>query len=178
MCGIVGYIGKSNAREIIVTGLERLEYRGYDSAGLTVYNEKENTFDIFKDIGRVSILKETTKKVLSNIGIGHTRWATHGKVTTQNAHPHTSSSGRFIIVHNGVIENFQQLKEQYLKNATFRSDTDTEVIAHLIEGFASYMHVENAILTALKLLHGSYALLIIDQHDSNTIYAAKDKPPL
>ncbi|MBN3489965.1 glutamine--fructose-6-phosphate transaminase (isomerizing) [Acholeplasma equirhinis] len=178
MCGIVGYIGRSNAREIIVTGLERLEYRGYDSAGLTVFNDKKNTFDIFKDIGRVSILKETTKQVLSRVGIGHTRWATHGKVTALNAHPHTSSSGRFIIVHNGVIENFQQLKDQYLKLASFKSDTDTEVVAHLIEGFASYMTVENAILTTLKLLHGSYALLIVDQQDPDTIYAAKNKPPL
>lgn len=178
MCGIVGYVGNQNARDIIVHGLERLEYRGYDSAGLTVYNKDINQFDVFKDIGRVSVLSQSTHKVLSNIGIGHTRWATHGKVNNLNAHPHRSEKGRFLIVHNGVIENFMQLKEQYLKGHTFVSETDTEVIAHLIEGFSSYMEVENAILTTLKLLKGSYALLIIDTLNKDTIYAAKNKPPL
>ncbi|CCV64688.1 Glutamine-fructose-6-phosphate transaminase (Isomerizing) [Alteracholeplasma palmae J233] len=177
MCGIVGYIGTNNARDIIIHGLERLEYRGYDSAGLAILN-KDNLFDIYKDVGRVSVLSKSTNKILSNIGIGHTRWATHGKVTTLNAHPHKSPSGRFMIVHNGVIENFSQLKEQYLKGHTFLSETDTEVIAHLIEGFATYMEVENAILTTLKLLHGSYALLILDTQNPDKLYAAKDKPPL
>ncbi len=178
MCGIVGYIGSQNARDIIVHGLERLEYRGYDSAGLTVYNKDNQIFDVYKDVGRVSILSKSTHNILSSIGIGHTRWATHGKVTTLNAHPHKSTTGRFLIVHNGVIENFIQLKEQYLKDHAFISETDTEVIAHLIEGFSSYMDVENSILTTLKLLKGSYALLIIDTLNKDTIYAAKNKPPL
>ncbi len=178
MCGIVGYIGKNNARDIIINGLERLEYRGYDSAGLAVFNKTNQLFDVFKDIGRVSILSKTTHRILSNVGIGHTRWATHGKVNNINAHPQKSQSGRFIIVHNGVIENYLQLKEQYLKNNHFVSETDTEVIAHLIEGFSTYMNVENAILTTLKLLKGSYALLIVDAQNPDNIYAAKDKPPL
>ncbi len=178
MCGIVGYIGSSNARNIIIEGLEKLEYRGYDSAGITLYNLSSNIFNIYKDIGRVSTLSRTTNNILSNVGIGHTRWATHGKVNAINAHPHQSSSGRFIIVHNGVIENYRQLKNQYLKNHTFISETDTEVIAHLIDSFSSIMDVEKSIVATLKLLQGSYSLLIIDNKDPNTIYAAKNKPPL
>nr|WIF88092.1 class II glutamine amidotransferase [Acholeplasma laidlawii] len=178
MCGIVGYIGSSNARNIIIEGLEKLEYRGYDSAGITLYNLSSNIFNIYKDIGRVSTLSRTTNNILSNIGIGHTRWATHGKVNAVNAHPHQSSSGRFIIVHNGVIENYKQLKNQYLKNHTFISETDTEVIAHLIDSFSTIMDVEKSIVSTLNLLQGSYALLIIDNKDPNTIYAAKNKPPL
>lgn len=178
MCGIVGYIGKNNARDIIIHGLERLEYRGYDSAGLTVFNQEKHVFDVYKDIGRVATLSKSTHRVLSSIGIGHTRWATHGKVNTTNAHPHRSFSGRFLIVHNGVIENFTQLKEQYLKGNHFESETDTEVIAHLIDRFSTYMDVENAMLTTLKLLQGSYALLMIDTQNPETIYAAKNKPPL
>ncbi|CDR30499.1 Glucosamine--fructose-6-phosphate aminotransferase [isomerizing] [Acholeplasma oculi] len=178
MCGIVGYIGSSNARNIIIEGLEKLEYRGYDSAGITLYNLSSNLFNIYKDIGRVSTLSKTTHNILSNIGIGHTRWATHGKVNAVNAHPHQSSSGRYIIVHNGVIENFKQLKNQYLKNHTFISETDTEVIAHLIDSFSTIMDVEKSIVSTLNLLQGSYALLIIDNKDPNTIYAAKNKPPL
>jgi glucosamine--fructose-6-phosphate aminotransferase (isomerizing) len=106
MCGIVGYLGRKNARDIIVTGLERLEYRGYDSAGLTLFNEQLKSFKIYKNIGRVEKLITSTMKMQSHIGIGHTRWATHGLVSRANSHPHASESGRFVIVHNGVIENY------------------------------------------------------------------------
>lgn len=178
MCGIVGYVGNENARQIIVTGLLRLEYRGYDSAGLTLFNNEKKAFDIYKDIGRVEKLDMSTKKLISHIGIGHTRWATHGMVTQTNSHPHTSHSGRFVIVHNGVIENYLELKDKYLSHSYFKSDTDTEVIAHLIEKYAEEFSIEVAILKALKLLKGSYALLIIDTYNSNKLYAAKNKPPL
>src|SRR5690554_310998 len=178
MCGIVGYIGKENARNIIVTGLMRLEYRGYDSAGLTLFNKDASRFDIYKDIGRVEKLDISTDKLMSHIGIGHTRWATHGMVNQTNSHPHSSHSGRFVIVHNGVIENYLELKLKYLRHSQFKSDTDTEVIAHLIENFSKEFSVEVAILRTLKLLKGSYALLIIDTLDSHKLYAAKNKPPL
>ncbi|MCD4827138.1 MAG: glutamine--fructose-6-phosphate transaminase (isomerizing) [Acholeplasmataceae bacterium] len=180
MCGIVGFIGhKKDAKEVVLSGLTKLEYRGYDSAGISLFNSKFRTFDIYKDFGRVQKLIDLTKNTLkSNIGIGHTRWATHGKVTKDNAHPHYSQSKRFIIVHNGVIENNEELKSQYLPDSFFYSETDTEVIAQLIETFAKQLNVENAILTTLKLLEGSYALLVIDTQSPETIYAAKNKSPL
>lgn len=179
MCGIVGFIGQKNARDVVLSGLTRLEYRGYDSAGLSLFNQRYQIFDVYKDEGRVSKLVESTKNALySNVGIGHTRWATHGKVNKENSHPHYSQTRRFIVVHNGVIENYQELKDQYLKNHVFQSETDTEVIAQLIETFSQTLHVENAITTTLKLLHGSYALLVLDANDPEKIYAAKYKSPL
>lgn len=179
MCGIVGFIGEKNAKDVVLSGLTRLEYRGYDSAGLSLFNSRYRVFDVFKDEGRVQKLIDSTKNAqYSNIGIGHTRWATHGRVNKENSHPHFSQTRRFIIVHNGVIENYSQLKEQYLRNATFISETDTEVIAQLIETFAQTLPVEAAITTTLKLLHGSYALLILDSNDPEKIYAAKYKSPL
>ncbi|HPG43901.1 MAG TPA: class II glutamine amidotransferase, partial [Acholeplasmataceae bacterium] len=179
MCGIVGFIGHKNAKDVVLNGLTRLEYRGYDSAGISLFNQRYQIFDVYKDEGRVSKLVESTKTAgFSNIGIGHTRWATHGRVNKENSHPHYSQTRRFIVVHNGVIENYQELKEQYLKNHVFQSETDTEVIAQLIETFAQTLHVENTITTTLKLLHGSYALLVLDSNDPEKIYAAKYKSPL
>lgn len=179
MCGIVGFIGNKNAKDVVLNGLTRLEYRGYDSAGLSLYNQRYQVFDVYKDEGRVSKLVESTLTAsFSNIGIGHTRWATHGRVNRENSHPHYSQTRRFIVVHNGVIENYQELKDQYLRNHIFHSETDTEVIAQLIETFSQTLHVENAITTTLKLLHGSYALLVLDSQDPEKIYAAKYKSPL
>lgn len=179
MCGIVGFIGNKDAKTIILNGLTRLEYRGYDSAGLSLFNSRYRVFDVYKDEGRVQKLIDSTQRAAySNVGIGHTRWATHGKVNKENSHPHYSQTRRFIIVHNGVIENYQELKDQYLPKSTFVSDTDTEVIAQLIETFAQTLHVENAITTTLKLLHGSYALLVLDNNDPEKVYAAKYKSPL
>ena len=179
MCGIVGFIGHKNAKDVVLNGLTRLEYRGYDSAGISLFNQRYQIFDVYKDEGRVSKLVESTKNAgYSNIGIGHTRWATHGRVNKENSHPHYSQTRRFIVVHNGVIENYQELKDQYLKNHVFQSETDTEVIAQLIETFSQTLHAENAITTTLKLLHGSYALLVLDANDPEKIYAAKYKSPL
>jgi glucosamine--fructose-6-phosphate aminotransferase (isomerizing) len=179
MCGIVGYVGKKNAKHIVLEGLQKLEYRGYDSAGMSLFNTYQSRFDVFKETGRVQTLKATIKEsFLSPCGIGHTRWATHGKVTKENAHPHVSKSGRFIIVHNGVIENSDALYQQYLPDYELKSETDTEIIAHLIETFSKQLTVDNAIVTTLKLLHGSYAILVLDNEDPSLIYAAKQKSPL
>ena len=179
MCGIVGFTGKRDAKEIVLSGLKKLEYRGYDSAGMSLFNPYDSRFDVFKETGRVNkLVKKTLKTRMSYCGIGHTRWATHGKVTKENAHPHVSSSGRFIIVHNGVIENSEELYKQYLPDYKLKSETDTEIIAHLIEIFSKQLVVDNAIVTSLKLLKGSYALLVVDNENPDTIYAAKNRSPL
>ena len=179
MCGIVGFTGKRDAKEIVLNGLKKLEYRGYDSAGLSLFNLYDSRFDVFKETGRVNkLIQKTLNTRLSYCGIGHTRWATHGKVTKENAHPHVSSSGRFIIVHNGVIENCEELYKQYLPDYKLKSETDTEIIAHLIEIFSKQLVVDNAIVTSLKLLKGSYALLIVDNENPDTIFAAKNRSPL
>ena len=135
MCGIVGYIGEADAKEILLKGLEKLEYRGYDSAGIAVLNEEGVV--VFKEKGRIADLRDVVDEdVDANIGIGHTRWATHGVPNQLNAHPHQSTTKRFTLVHNGVIENYHLMKKAYLSNVEMASDTDTEVIVQLIEKFS------------------------------------------
>ena len=178
MCGIVGYIGTANAKELLLRGLEKLEYRGYDSAGIAVRNEEE--IKVFKEKGRIAELRKAASDDFDgNIGIGHTRWATHGVPNYENAHPHQSTSGRFTLVHNGVIENYEQLKNEFLSGITFKSDTDTEVIVELIEHFSNEgLTTEDAFNKVVSLLHGSYALGLLDEQDADTIYVAKNKSPL
>ncbi|WHI55184.1 glutamine--fructose-6-phosphate transaminase (isomerizing) [Mammaliicoccus lentus] len=178
MCGIVGYIGTANAKELLLRGLEKLEYRGYDSAGIAVRNEEE--IKVFKEKGRIAELRKVADNDFDgNIGIGHTRWATHGVPNYENAHPHQSTSGRFTLVHNGVIENYEQLRNEFLQSVTFKSDTDTEVIVELIEHFSNEgLTTEDAFNKVLSLLHGSYALGLLDEQDAETIYVAKNKSPL
>lgn len=178
MCGIVGYIGTANAKELLLRGLEKLEYRGYDSAGIAVRNEEE--IKVFKEKGRIAELRKVADNEFDgNIGIGHTRWATHGVPNYENAHPHQSTSGRFTLVHNGVIENYEQLRNEFLQSITFKSDTDTEVIVELIEHFSNEgLTTEDAFNKVLSLLHGSYALGLLDEQDAETIYVAKNKSPL
>ncbi len=179
MCGIVGYLGSEDAREIIISGLHRLEYRGYDSAGIALLNTDNDTFTIYKDKGRVAHLESITDfTYATNQGIGHTRWATHGIPNQVNSHPHASHNHRFYVVHNGVIDNYNELKQEYLLDDTFISDTDTEVIAHLIEKFSVEMDVSEAIRKTMSLLEGSYALAIIDTTDRTKLYASKNKSPL
>lgn len=178
MCGIVGYIGSEDAKEILLQGLEKLEYRGYDSAGIALRGK--NNIRVFKEKGRIADLRGAIdSEFQGTAGIGHTRWATHGEPSRKNAHPHQSASGRFTVVHNGVIENFEQLKEQYLTNVCLKSDTDTEVVVQLIETFAAKgLDTEEALRKALSLLEGSYALALLDQEDPHAVYAAKNKSPL
>ena len=178
MCGIVGYIGLNDTKEILLKGLEKLEYRGYDSAGIAVMNE--NGVHVFKEKGRIADLREIVDlDVMANIGIGHTRWATHGVPSKTNSHPHQSTSGRFTLVHNGVIENYDLLKREYLADVTFVSETDTEVIVQMIEKFVHEgLDVLEAFRKTLTLLHGSYALALLDEQNSETIFVAKNKSPL
>jgi glutamine---fructose-6-phosphate transaminase (isomerizing) len=178
MCGIVGYIGSNDTKEILLKGLEKLEYRGYDSAGIAVMND--NGVHVFKEKGRIADLREIVNAdVMANIGIGHTRWATHGVPSRTNSHPHQSTSGRFTLVHNGVIENYDLLKREYLTDVTFVSETDTEVIVQLIEKFVNEgKEVLEAFRKTLTLLHGSYALALLDEQNSETIFVAKNKSPL
>ncbi|NQD65724.1 glutamine--fructose-6-phosphate transaminase (isomerizing) [Bacillus haikouensis] len=178
MCGIVGYIGNSDTKEILLKGLEKLEYRGYDSAGIAVQNA--DGIHVFKEKGRIADLRGIVdENVASKTGIGHTRWATHGVPSHVNAHPHQSTSGRFTIVHNGVIENYSQLKRQYLTDVEFKSETDTEVIVQLIEKLVEEGNaVEEAFRQALMLLKGSYAIALLDADNDETIFVGKNKSPL
>ncbi|RKQ29060.1 glutamine--fructose-6-phosphate transaminase (isomerizing) [Oceanobacillus halophilus] len=178
MCGIVGYIGTNDSKSILLHGLEKLEYRGYDSAGIAVLND--DGVNLTKVKGRIANLKKSVdNSVESTMGIGHTRWATHGEPSIINAHPHQSASGQFTIVHNGVIENYQDLKRDYLRDVTFVSETDTEVIVQLIEKlYDKYKDTLQAFREAMGLLKGSYAIGMIDADDSDTLYVSKNKSPL
>lgn len=178
MCGIVGYIGQKDTKEILLRGLEKLEYRGYDSAGIAVINE--DGVHVFKEKGRIAILREEVDaNVLSTAGIGHTRWATHGAPSKRNSHPHQSASSRFTLVHNGVIENYSSLKREYLQDVALASDTDTEVVVQVIEKFVNQgADVEEAFSKTLSILKGSYAIALLDEQNPETIFVAKNKSPL
>ncbi|MFZ3579148.1 glutamine--fructose-6-phosphate transaminase (isomerizing) [Virgibacillus sp. DJP39] len=178
MCGIVGYIGQNDTKEILLNGLEKLEYRGYDSAGIAVLNN--SGMNLFKVKGRISALRDRVDmSTHATMGIGHTRWATHGVPSVENAHPHQSTSGRFTVVHNGVIENYQDLKKSHLQDVNFVSETDTEVIVQLIEKlFNEHEDTAKAFSDAVSLLKGSYALGLIDRENDDTIFVAKNKSPL
>ena len=178
MCGIVGYMGNHNATPVIMSGLKMLEYRGYDSAGICTIDE--GAVEIRRSSGKLVNLEKLIKdKPLSgNIGIGHTRWATHGKPTVTNAHPH--KGGGVVIVHNGIIENYLQLKDELLnKGHEFKSETDSEVVSHLIdEHLKTSKSLEEAVQQALKHLKGAYALCILSQQDNKTLIAAKSGSPM
>ncbi|NOU65199.1 glutamine--fructose-6-phosphate transaminase (isomerizing) [Paenibacillus sp. LMG 31461] len=178
MCGIVGYIGSQDAKEILVKGLEKLEYRGYDSSGIAILND--SGLHLYKEKGRIAALREVIDPEQgARMGIGHTRWATHGKPSKRNAHPHQSHKGRFTVVHNGVIENYQELKEKSLAHIPFSSDTDTEVIVQKMEQLVeSGLSVEEAFRQLLLAIKGSYAVAVLDSQDTETIYVGKNKSPL
>ena len=178
MCGIVGYVGKKNAVDVIYCGLEKLEYRGYDSAGIAVIDNKK--IQRRRSIGKLKNLQENIKKnsIYGNIGIGHTRWATHGKPSQENAHPHTDCNEKIVVVHNGIIENYIELKKSLQNEGhKFSSQTDTEVIAHLIEKY-----YKNDLLVAVKLalkdIRGSYAICAICKEDKSRIVVARKDAPL
>ncbi|GAB2541343.1 glutamine--fructose-6-phosphate transaminase (isomerizing) [Gracilibacillus alcaliphilus] len=178
MCGIVGYIGVDDSKDILLTGLEKLEYRGYDSAGIALLDENE--VYVTKVKGRIAALREKVDaNTAATVGIGHTRWATHGEPSEDNAHPHQSGSGRFTLVHNGVIENYSEVRDQFLADVPFKSETDTEVVVQLIEYFvAQEGDVLAGFREALTVLKGSYALALIDNQNSDQLYVAKNKSPL
>ena len=182
MCGIVGYLGSREAYPILVKGLRRLEYRGYDSAGVALVNGK-GALSVYKTKGKVDDLENycADKDVSGNVGIAHTRWATHGEPSSRNAHPHYSQSKNLAIIHNGIIENYADLKKKLQdKGVVFRSDTDTEVLVQFVEYVRQRKSLD--LLTAVQLvLHeviGAYAIAIIDKRDPDTIVAARKQSPL
>ncbi|MFC3927935.1 glutamine--fructose-6-phosphate transaminase (isomerizing) [Streptococcus caprae] len=179
MCGIVGVVGNKNATDILMQGLEKLEYRGYDSAGIYV-SEGASKGRLIKSVGRIADLRSKLGiDVAGSTGIGHTRWATHGPASESNAHPHTSETARFVLVHNGVIENYLQIKEEYLSAHTFRGQTDTEIAVHLVGQFVEEgLSVLEAFKKALHIIEGSYAFALVDSENPDTIYVAKNKSPL
>jgi glutamine---fructose-6-phosphate transaminase (isomerizing) len=180
MCGIVGYIGSRQAYPVIVKGLKRLEYRGYDSAGVALVSD---TLNVYKKKGKVADLEEFTvgKNLAGSVGIGHTRWATHGEPSDHNAHPHTSQNGKLAMIHNGIIENYAQLKKELQENGyTFTSETDTEVLLKFIEEIQlkNSCGLEEAIRIALKRVTGAYVILLVDADNPDTIIAARKGSPL
>ena len=183
MCGIIGYIGQRDAYPILISGLHRLEYRGYDSAGVALLNASQPNLSIIKAKGKVSALEEAAKEKDSSgiIGIAHTRWATHGEPSVINAHPHLSESGNLALVHNGIIENFSVLRDQLkAKGYTFKSATDTEVLVQLIEYYERKHHcdVVSAVRYALNKVIGAYAIVLIDRRQPDTLIAARKSSPL
>jgi glucosamine--fructose-6-phosphate aminotransferase (isomerizing) len=180
MCGIVGYTGPREAYPIIIKGLKRLEYRGYDSTGVALQN---GGIKVYKKKGKVAELEENIvgKNLHANVGIGHTRWATHGEPSDRNAHPHQSASGKLAMIHNGIIENYSQLKSELLKKGySFKSDTDTEVLLNFIEEIKTNNNcsLEEAVRVALKRVTGAYVILLLDADDPETIIAARKGSPL
>ena len=181
MCGIVGYIGDKNVYPILLKGLQRLEYRGYDSAGIAIYNSSLN---VYKRKGKVSELEAfvADKNIQGHVGIGHTRWATHGEPNDENAHPHQSMHGNFVLVHNGIIENYARLKKDLIeKGFEFQSDTDTEVLANLIEYFYEMDEVEDAetaVRLGLSKVVGAYGIVVICKAEKDRVIAARMGSPL
>ena len=180
MCGIIGYIGKRDAFPILVKGLEMLEYRGYDSAGIAIMDDN---LKVYKKKGKVAEMYKHAKEhnAKGNIGIGHTRWATHGEPSDRNAHPHTSQSGRIALIHNGIIENYAVLKSALIKEGhKFTSDTDTEVLAHLIEKVKEKdgLTLLEAVRASLSQVVGAYAIIVMDEKDKDTLIVARKGSPL
>jgi len=184
MCGIVGYIGNRDVKEILLDSLQRLEYRGYDSAGIAII-DLNNGLKIQKDVGRIANLRNQVHKnfhsIESKVGIGHTRWATHGGVTKINSHPHSDCSQKIALAHNGIIENYKVLKELLTKKGhTFVSETDTEVLVHLIEEFykEEERNLQSAVVEALKLVEGTYGIVVICTEEPYKIVGARNGSPL
>ena len=178
MCGIVGYVGSGEATPFLIEGLTKLEYRGYDSAGIAVFNGTDVVIE--KSVGRLSSLEQ---KIESNmpvgqLGIGHTRWATHGRPSDRNSHPHSDCTGNFVVVHNGIIENYLQLKEDLIaKGHEFLSETDTEVVAHLVEELYDG-DLQSTVKKVLKKIEGSYSLVFMSKHEPDKLICTKQDNPL
>jgi glucosamine--fructose-6-phosphate aminotransferase (isomerizing) len=180
MCGIVAYIGQQDAYPILIKGLKRLEYRGYDSAGVAVIKKD---LKVFKKAGKVSDLENFVgnSDTTGSVGIGHTRWATHGEPNDRNAHPHLSNSGNLAIIHNGIIENYDALKKELItRGYTFKSDTDTEVLVNFIEEIQKEEQVdlEEAVRIALNQVIGAYAIVLLEQSNPDRMIAARKGSPM
>jgi glucosamine--fructose-6-phosphate aminotransferase (isomerizing) len=181
MCGIVGYLGFRKAYPVVIKGLQRLEYRGYDSAGVVLTND--NKLNLYKTKGKVSDLKKIaeTQNIEGNLALGHTRWATHGIPNNENSHPHISNSGNLVIVHNGIIENYNSLKKELIKRGyTFESETDTEILINLIEEVKAQNNCKlgKAVQLALKNVIGAYAIAVYDRTKSDEIIVARLGSPI
>ncbi|OJT90473.1 glutamine--fructose-6-phosphate aminotransferase, partial [Clostridioides difficile] len=180
MCGIVGYLGSRKAAEVIVEGLSKLEYRGYDSAGVAVNSSNEKELNIRKFKGRLSVLAEDLEKnpIDGNLGIGHTRWATHGEPSDVNSHPHFNQAKTIAVVHNGIIENYMEIKEELISEGVkFESQTDTEVIAHLVDKYYEG-NLLDAVYKTISKLRGAYALGVICKEHGNELVAVRKDSPL
>src|SRR6188472_3729953 len=175
MCGIIGYIGSKQLVPILIDGLRRLEYRGYDSAGVAVV--RNGTIELRRSAGKLARLEEViaTHPLEGEYGIGHTRWATHGRPTEENAHPHRDCTGRIVVVHNGIIENYLELQHQ---GHTFVTETDTEIVAHLVEREMKDDGLENAVRRALLSMRGLFGLVLISADDPEKIIAVRNGPPI
>src|SRR5579863_858388 len=188
MCGIVGYVGPKKVVPVILEGLRRLEYRGYDSAGIAVGRPGSTTLEVSRAPGKLQNLEEVLREhpLEGTFGIGHTRWATHGRPTEENAHPHRDCSGRIVVVHNGIVENYLELKRELTAQGhKFVTETDTEIIAHLIEqvqkdaeAAGAPVKLEEAVRAAVKYLTGAFALGILSSAEPDKIVAARSGPPV
>src|SRR3954469_18339278 len=184
MCGIVGYVGKKSVVPVIIEGLRKLEYRGYDSAGIAVAG-KSAVLEVCRAEGKLKNLEEALrlKPLDGTFGIGHTRWATHGRPTEENAHPHRDCTGKIVVVHNGIVENYLSLKKKLIEEGhKFTTETDTEIIAHLVEKYSAPTNghrpsLESAVRQSVKQLSGVFALAAISTDDPNKIVAARNGPP-
>src|ERR1035437_2227548 len=179
MCGIIGYIGPKAVVPVLIEGLRRLEYRGYDSAGVAVV--RNGVVEFRRSAGKLSNLEKAiaSHPIAGDYGIGHTRWATHGRPTEENAHPHRDCTGKIVVVHNGIIENYLDLKRELQSQGhTFITETDTEIVAHLVERETRNDGLENAVLRALALTRGLFALVLISAEDPEKIVAVRNGPPI
>jgi glucosamine--fructose-6-phosphate aminotransferase (isomerizing) len=178
MCGIIGYIGPKDVVPVLIEGLRRLEYRGYDSAGVAVVSH--GLVSLRRSAGKLSNLERVISidPITGDYGVGHTRWATHGRPTEENAHPHRDCTGKIVVVHNGIIENYLDLKQELQRQGhKFVTETDTEIVAHLVEREMKTDGLENAVRRALLLMRGHFALVLISADDPEKIVAVRNGPP-
>src|SRR5918992_3349612 len=179
MCGIIGYIGQKDVLPILIDGLRRLEYRGYDSAGVAVV--RDGNIELRRSAGKLARLEEVIagNPVVGEYGIGHTRWATHGRPTEENAHPHRDCTGKIVVVHNGIIENYLELKQELQSRGhKFVTETDTEVVAHLVEQEWKDDGLEHAVMRAMQRLRGLFAIVLMSSDDDQKIVAVRNGPPV
>src|SRR5438477_9807970 len=179
MCGIIGYIGPKEVVPVLIDGLRRLEYRGYDSAGVAVV--RDGCVDLRRSAGKLSNLETVigSSPLVGDYGVGHTRWATHGRPTEENAHPHRDCTGNIVVVHNGIIENYLDLKKELQSQGhEFKTETDTEIVAHLVEREMHGDGLENAVRRALTYMRGMFAIVLVSVEDPEKIVAVRNGPPI